>query len=107
MWSVKSPTKNQHSADLGEVKSIIDMGLSKKATRLLYHDFCRARHPLCGQFVQHLESPGCWFLSEEALPELREEYYLLSILLPAMKEYKLVYPLVIDEYYERLSKHFG
>lgn len=82
--------------------------LSKEAARLLYVDFYKARNPWSGLFDSIcLESPDRWFFREEALPELREEYYLLSILLPAMKEYKLVYPLAVDEYYERLSKHFG
>ena len=82
--------------------------LSKEATVLLYKDFVKARNPLGGLFnYVCLASPDTWFFKEEALPELREEYHLLSVLLPAMKEYELVYPLVVDEYYERLSKHFG
>lgn len=82
--------------------------LSKEATILLYKDFIKARNPWGGLFDDVcLASPDKWFFREEALPELREEYLLLSLLLPAMKEYKLVYPLVVDEYYGRLSKHFG
>lgn len=84
------------------------MWLSKNTCMSLYNDFCQVHNLTSSLFrLAYLDAPEWAVFCEDNLTMLQEDYYLLSILLPAMKENELVYALVLDEFYVRLAKHFG
>lgn len=84
------------------------MMLSKDTCLSLYNDFSQVHNLRSSLFrMAYLDAPAWAVFCEDNLAMLQEDYHLLSILLPAMKEYGIVYPMVVDEFYGRLVNHFG